>query len=425
MEHNVISSIDFLSRDIVKEVQSRALTFKKSNTEVSDIIDGEGNQYVDLVQEGGGVLGIALVGYTWAMEKAGIRFFSLAGTSAGAINTLLLASDKNGISSPKSEALLKEISNLNLFSLVDGDKQTKKIIQLLVDGKTGLAKFLICFHIFRIIRRIRTKHGLNPGSKFQQWIAEILLKNKITTTAELNSLREELPPGLKHRRGEDIRDLKPRLVMVSSEITTQTKVFFPEMNSLYWKTPAIVNPSEYVRASMSIPFFFEPFKVNNLPNGALAQARWKSLVKFDGTPPTEAVFVDGGMVSNFPIDVFHNLSRIPRMPSFGVRLSSYRENISNTSKLTGFIGAMVNTMRHISDYDFLLQNPDYSQLICKLDTDKKFNWLDFNMTDENKMKLFEIGAKGAMDFLETFNWNNYKEIRKQLMNNNNALQNIK
>ena len=36
----------------------------------SDIIDDQGNQYVDLVQEGGGVLGIALVGYTYILESA-------------------------------------------------------------------------------------------------------------------------------------------------------------------------------------------------------------------------------------------------------------------------------------------------------------------------------------------------------------------
>jgi NTE family protein len=31
----------------------------------SDIIDNKGNKYVDLVQKGGGVLGVALVGYTY------------------------------------------------------------------------------------------------------------------------------------------------------------------------------------------------------------------------------------------------------------------------------------------------------------------------------------------------------------------------
>ncbi|HEX8357472.1 MAG TPA: hypothetical protein VF610_08680, partial [Segetibacter sp.] len=51
---------------------------------VSDIIDGDGNQYVNLVQKGGGVLGIALVGYTFILEAAGVRFMRMAGTSAGA-----------------------------------------------------------------------------------------------------------------------------------------------------------------------------------------------------------------------------------------------------------------------------------------------------------------------------------------------------
>lgn len=41
----------------------------------SDVEDAQGHQYVDLVQKGGGTLGIALVGYTYVMEKAGIRFF--------------------------------------------------------------------------------------------------------------------------------------------------------------------------------------------------------------------------------------------------------------------------------------------------------------------------------------------------------------
>jgi hypothetical protein len=66
---------------------------------VSDMIkteiDEKGNahtyEYVNYVQEGGGVLGVALLGYTYVLEKLGIRFYKLAGTSAGAINTMLTA----------------------------------------------------------------------------------------------------------------------------------------------------------------------------------------------------------------------------------------------------------------------------------------------------------------------------------------------
>ncbi|MBA3706162.1 MAG: Patatin, partial [Bacteroidetes bacterium] len=40
--------------------------------EFSDVIDGV-HQYVDLVMEGGGVLGVALAGYVYVLEQMNIR----------------------------------------------------------------------------------------------------------------------------------------------------------------------------------------------------------------------------------------------------------------------------------------------------------------------------------------------------------------
>lgn len=40
---------------------------------------------------GGGVLGIAHVGFVAALEEAGVRFMGLGGTSAGAINAAMIA----------------------------------------------------------------------------------------------------------------------------------------------------------------------------------------------------------------------------------------------------------------------------------------------------------------------------------------------
>ena len=82
--------------DIQRLISNPELTEKRSQIqqpghEISDIVDGENNQYIDLVLEGGGMLGIALVGYSWALEEMGIRFFGVGGTSAGSINALLLA----------------------------------------------------------------------------------------------------------------------------------------------------------------------------------------------------------------------------------------------------------------------------------------------------------------------------------------------
>ena len=80
-----------------------------------------------------------------------------------------------------------------------------------------------------------------------------------------------------------------------------------------------------------------------------------------------------------------------------------------------FAGAMVGTMRHIFDFDFFLRHPDYSHIICSIDADSRYNWLDFNMKDENKKTLFMLGAQKAIEFLETFKWDEYKEIRKKIM----------
>src|SRR5215213_7263903 len=83
------------------------------NKNYSDIIDANNYQYVDLVQEGGGVLGIALVGYVYVLEQMGIRFLSLAGTSAGSINTMLMAA-AGTCDIEKSEWILDCLCNKNL-----------------------------------------------------------------------------------------------------------------------------------------------------------------------------------------------------------------------------------------------------------------------------------------------------------------------
>src|SRR4051812_39430252 len=111
---------------------------------VSDVLDKEGHQYVNLVQKGGGVLGIALVGYTYILEQMNIRFVRLAGTSAGAINTALKTvggaiptpdSDRKVTGNKKiekSKSILEAICDLNFFNLVDGHPVARFIIKMFI-----------------------------------------------------------------------------------------------------------------------------------------------------------------------------------------------------------------------------------------------------------------------------------------------------
>jgi NTE family protein len=394
-----------------------------SNKSFSDVIDEKGNQYVELVQEGGGILGIALLGYTYVLEQAGIRFLSLAGTSAGAINTLLLAAC-DAVDKPKSEKIVELISDKNLFDFVDGPFFVRFLLKTLkidLNNKSTfkrniikilkiLGNFLI---IVPVIIYVLARKGLNRGTYFRNWIFDILKNSGIESTRDLLNLRQK-PEGLTIRKGIDrtIDDLHPKLKIIAAEITTETRVIFPEMNFLFWNEPDRVNPADYVRASMSIPLFFHPFKVKI--ENRVKPEDWLSCVKYKGKLPYVAYFVDGGILSNFPIDVFHKTKTIPRLPTFGVKLGDDRHQTSKVGTITKFLLAIFNSARHVLDYQFLLTNEDYEHLIQRIDIGEH-NWLNFSISEEDKLDLFLRGAKAADEFLRKFNWEKYKKIRENLI----------
>lgn len=400
----------FLKGDEIKELAAQAEKLKKEGKVFSDIVDLEGNQYVDLVQEGGGVLGIALVGYTYILEKAGIRFYSLAGTSAGSINTLLMAGvAKPG--EPTSEEIINIIGEKKFFDFVDGPAGIKKLVQKKIEKK-GSIFWNVLFNICDIIKLLRYSLGVNPGKHFEEWLSSSLKKFNINSYKDLEQRRAEIPV-LKHREKEEYEVKPPHMAIITSEITTHTKVDFPRMAELYWKDVEAIPPAQFVRSSMSIPFFFYPFEVTNIPDsGQVGVEKWIKYASYGGEVPASVKFVDGGMLSNFPINIFHITAGIPSRPTFGVRLSTYRKDYSLADKLFGFSGAMISTMRQIHDYDFLLRNPDYSKLICRIDADQHFNWLNFGMSESRQQELFLLGARRGLEFIKQFDWEAYKKIRE-------------
>jgi NTE family protein len=63
----------------------------------------------------------------------------------------------------------------------------------------------------------------------------------------------------------------------------------------------------------------------------------------------------------------------------------------------------------------MVKNPDCKDLLCCIDTGPH-NWLNFHISDEDKLDLFRRGAAAAASFLLSFDWMGYKEIRKNLAN---------
>lgn len=379
----------------------------------SDIIDEDGRQYVDLVMEGGGVWGIALMGYTYILEELGIRFIGFGGTSAGSINAMLMAA-QGDYDKPKTDKLLELLANQSLADFMDGDNDAQDFIETFVLSKDKPGTLKAAWTGWNVVDNFRDYWGLNPGQSFLEFMTKALEEMHVKSQGDLDSKLSETPTlFLRGAEGPtEIADFKARIALVTTELITQTKVDFPRMGKLFWANPKEVNPALYVRASMSVPLFFVPMKVNDLPDNTNAMVAWDELASYRGEVPEKAYFVDGGLISNFPIDLFHS-SGVPRMPTFGAKLGLERNEPNGIANFYQFLGSMVGTMRHVHDYTFLTKNKDYKKLIHHIKVDD-FNWLDFNMSDDDKIELFQRGAEAAAEFLRRFNWEAYKELRASL-----------
>jgi NTE family protein len=433
--------------------------FGEYGPEVSDVVDAKGHQYVNLVQEGGGVLGVALVGYTYVLEQMGIRFMKMAGTSAGAINTLVMAAvgDKD---EAKSLKILEILNEKNLFDFVDGDPAAREMIRrvvtsegyirnltrwamvilvtllvsvlgmmfalgsgrlwligifallLLVSG--GFTLWAVLWIMSKRKKFYNADYGINPGRNFLSWISDILKNHGIQNLNDLQKHIEKVPEGgfrLKDNAIEqalkDLNDPKMEdfLAIITSDITNQMKVEFPRMWKLYWKDPSEVNPAYFVRASMSVPIFFQPFESPTIDAHATFDA-WQRHAGVENLAqiPKVARFIDGGMISNFPINVFYNAKvKVPRLPTFGIMLDDEEAVDPNHAEQTrgsflSFAAAMFNTVRFNYDKEFLVKHADFNKTIGRVDA-RGFNWLNFNLSDEEKKALFLRGVEGAAKFL--------------------------
>jgi NTE family protein len=261
-----------------------------------------------------------------------------------------------------------------------------------------------------VLDTLLARKGLNPGMEFLAWISGILHDRGIDTTKDLLDRVQTMAPTITSV-GQDITG-PPKLKVVAAEVRTETRVDFPRMAPLFWKNCEDLNPSYFVRASMSVPLFFEPLTIEKLPDTPELRKCWKELM-WSGAIPATAVFVDGGIMSNFPIDLFHAAERVPSRPTLGVKLGIDRTEPHRISGPHHVVSAAFNAARHTLDTDFILRNPDYSHLLTYIDTGDH-GWLNFSLSDADQVDLFRRGAKAAADFVATFDWEEYKELRRDV-----------
>jgi NTE family protein len=313
----------------------------------------------DLVLEGGGVKGIGLLGAVATLVDHGYTFPRIAGTSAGAIVGSLLASYvATGADVNDLVPVMRELDYRNFR-----DETTLDHL-----GPVGKAAELML------------GRGIYKGDFLVDWLTEQLKRVGVETFGDLRITDADDP----HSSLEP--DQRYRLVVMASDISKGQLVRLPwDCRAHYGVDPDQLRVVDAVRASMSIPFFFRP----------------ASLTCGDNTKVT---LVDGGMLSNFPIDCFNRTDgEHARWPTFGVKLSARsgaRQVPRKADTTIGFALACLETL--LAEHDaYHLDDEQVAQYTIFVDT-LKVSATNFDIDSATQQQLFSNGRRAAEEFFRSW-----------------------
>ncbi len=311
----------------------------------------------DLVLEGGGVKGIALVGAVLPLAEAGYRFPRVAGTSAGAVVGAVLAALQHA-GEPVSR--LEEVARTLDYAKFRDRGFPGNLLGPLGFLADGLSVLL--------------EDGAYEGDYLSGWLAGVLADLGVRTFGDLRTDDPGDDGRLHHRYA---------LVVTASDISRKRLVRLPWDYDAYDLDPDEQPVVPAVRASASIPFFFEPVLLRG-PRGT-------------------ATLVDGGLVSNYPITIFDRADATPaRWPTLGVRLDALGIT-AEPQRLRPVHGtvpmgvALVETSIEASQADQMLEPCNIARSI-PVDTGG-VSAIDFGLTEQQQERLLASGRTASAAFL--------------------------
>jgi NTE family protein len=391
-------------KEVIKPYQAELDAIQLDLSKVSNLrhnYKGEELAFVDLVIEGGGVKGIAVTGAIFALEYLGLRFRKIAGTSAGAINAAFLAIAAENLAERRSERLANVVFNMDLLRFVDGGRGATAFVHaIMTKDKTLMSRLNKFISFTRNIDTVIKKFGLNPGHSIYRWLSfslSVFNKNQSFTVADLK--RKLTVPNT---------DIVGDLQMVVTDITNRRKAVFPRDLGSYVTNPNDIHLADIVRASLSIPFFFEPHYLGNFAN-VLGYKEENDLITNDKT-----TFIDGAMVSNFPLDLFDKLN-VPKCPTLGILFDNDAEKEGQEiNNITDYFMAVFETMNEHGDRSYMF-TPRAKSRIIKISNKVQGNpvrSMYFNLSRDEVAELFGNGIRAAIDFIKDWDFESYiRDIR--------------
>lgn len=311
----------------------------------------------DIVLEGGGVRGIAHMGALQVAEARGYRWQHCAGASAGALVAALLAA---GYTASELRAILSAVD----FARFARDR--------------GIAG---CWPAR--LARLLLRGGLHTGDYLETFLRTHLAAKGKRTFGDLVLPGQENAPHTSRFRY--------RLIVIASDITNGRMLRLPQDLALYGQDPDELDIALAVRMSTGIPFFFKP------------------IIRHDCAGHLYRV-VDGGLLSNFPIDTF-DVPGAPAYPTLGFRLVDAQPGAqqivaSRTDEnLIHFGLDLLNTMLTAHDRLYLDDHTNARTIAIPV---HGVSGMQFRLDRSQIEQLYRSGEVAAEQFFTTWDFSAYK-----------------
>ena len=202
--------------------------------------------------------------------------------------------------------------------------------------------------------------GLYKGNALEKWFLEKLAYKGVYSFSDL-------PPGA--------------LKLVASDLTHGRMIVLPDDLERYGISPESFPIARALRMSCGIPFFFEPVK---LKVGA-----------------GDTIVVDGGVLSNFPLWIFDNANGKKERPVLGLKLSGSQDELEERkiNNALQLFEALFSTMKNAHDNRYIARKHEKDIIFIPV---KGYSATEFDLDEESKNALVEVGRDRTLQFLKTW-----------------------
>ena len=209
--------------------------------------------------------------------------------------------------------------------------------------------------------RVATKYGLYEGDAFLSWLQQRITNKGLASTATFQDFQNA-----------GCLDLN----VFATDLNTQGLKHFS-----VGTTPNVV-VAEAVRASMSIPLFFKAWTFTN-------------------NNPDNHIYIDGGVIYNYPITIFDQDKDTPNPETLGLFLTNLGTPAPPSTlgydHLIEYVGALADTMLNAQVIDFQ-NDPDQEERSIIIDN-LGISATNFKLMNDQKTALYASGQKYATAFL--------------------------